>query len=108
MGYRLHCRQPSPRAASIHAPRFMSALWSIIAFSITQTAVAQFGGPTSVVVAPVVERDIPPTVRLVGTVLPDKRAIVAAETSGALIEFIATEGQPATSAGTVSMSTVDG
>ncbi len=71
----------------------MSALWSIIAFSITQTAVAQFGGPTSVVVAPVVERDILPTVRLVGTVLPDKRAIVAAETSGALIEFKATEGQ---------------
>lgn len=93
MSYRLYCRQPVPRAASVHAPRCSLVILIGIGISISTNAFAQFGGPTPVVVGPVVERDVPPTVRLVGTVLPDKRAIVAAETSGLLVEFAASEGQ---------------
>ncbi|MCG3126669.1 MAG: Multidrug resistance protein MdtA [Phycisphaerae bacterium] len=52
-------------------------------------------GPAAqpVVVAPVVERDIPPTLRLVGTVLPEKRCVIAVETSGVVKEVSFSEGQ---------------
>lgn len=52
-------------------------------------------GPSAqpVVVAPVVERDIPPTLRLVGTVLPEKRCVIAVETSGVVKEVSISEGQ---------------
>lgn len=61
--------------------------------SLCASAAAQHGGPSPVVVAPLVERDIPATVRLVGTVLPDRRSVVAAETSGIVATFVANEGQ---------------
>ena len=47
----------------------------------------------AVVVSDVVERDLPPSIRLVGNVLPEKSAIVASETSGIVAEFAAAEGQ---------------
>jgi HlyD family secretion protein len=57
------------------------------------SAAAQRGGPSPVVVAPLVEREIPATVRLVGTVRPERRSVVAAETSGIVATFVADEGQ---------------
>lgn len=50
-------------------------------------------GPTAVAVAPIVERDVAPTQRLVGSVLPDRAALVASEVSGIVAGFPATEGQ---------------
>ena len=57
------------------------------------TATAQPRGPTQVVVCPVVERDVPASIRLVGTVQPDKAATVAAEVSGPVADFSAREGE---------------
>lgn len=48
---------------------------------------------TPVAVCPVVERESPATIRLVGTVLPDKRSIVASEVEGPIISFDAQEGR---------------
>ena len=60
----------------------------------SSTLLAQPGrGPTAVVVAPVAERNLPASMRLVGTVLPNRTAIVAAEVSGVVAEFPATEGR---------------
>lgn len=50
-------------------------------------------GPTNVAVCPVVEREAPATIRLVGTILPDKSAVIASEVSGPVAEFAAQEGQ---------------
>ncbi|MBI5866566.1 MAG: biotin/lipoyl-binding protein, partial [Planctomycetes bacterium] len=51
------------------------------------------GGPMPAIVAPVVERDVPPSLRLVGTVLPEKRCVVAVEISGVVREIAVSEGQ---------------
>lgn len=58
-------------------------------------ALAQAGGapPTPVTVAPVVERDVPPALKLVGIVRAEKSAVIAAETEGAVAVFDAEEGQ---------------
>ena len=56
-------------------------------------ALAQGPGPANVVVSPLVEREIPASLRLVGTVLADREALVAAEVPGPVLEFRATEGQ---------------
>lgn len=58
-------------------------------------ALAQAGGapPTPVTVAPVVERDVPPALKLVGIVQAEKAAIIAAETEGVVAMFDAQEGQ---------------
>ena len=50
-------------------------------------------GPTNVAVCPVVERETPATIRLVGTILPDKSAVIASEVSGPVAEFAAQQGQ---------------
>ncbi|RMF86149.1 MAG: HlyD family efflux transporter periplasmic adaptor subunit, partial [Planctomycetota bacterium] len=55
-------------------------------------AAAQGPPPRPVAVAEVVERDIPPSIRLVGTILPERSAVIAAEVSGVVAEFIASEG----------------
>ena len=46
-----------------------------------------------VAAVPVVARDVPASIRLVGTVLPDKSATVAAEVDGMLAEFCTEEGR---------------
>ncbi len=48
---------------------------------------------TPVVVTPVTTADVPPSIRLVGTVLADRRAVIAAEVDGIIAEFVAQEGQ---------------
>ena len=48
--------------------------------------------PTKVEVAPVEERDVAPTIRLVGTVRPQLRSVVAAEVAGLVAELPAGEG----------------
>lgn len=45
-----------------------------------------------VVVQPVVERELPATVRLVGTVMPDRSAVVASEVGGIIARFEADRG----------------
>ena len=54
---------------------------------------AQGPGPMQVAVSPVIERDVPPAIRLVGTIRADKTAVVAAEVSGLIAAFDAEEGQ---------------
>lgn len=56
-------------------------------------ALAQGGPPpTPVTVAPVVERDMPATMRVVGSILPDREATVAAEVEGPIARFDVEEG----------------
>lgn len=50
-------------------------------------------GPMPVGVSPVVERNIPPSMRLVGTIRADRSATVATEVSGIIASFAAEEGQ---------------
>lgn len=69
----------------------LSRVWLL--FSLAAAASAQPGGPTQVIVGPIVERDIPPTIRLVGTVTADKRAVVATEVSGIVTDFPPVEGR---------------
>ncbi len=48
---------------------------------------AQFGGPAQVEVVPAERREIAPTTRLVGTINPQRRTVLAAEVAGAVIEL---------------------
>lgn len=50
------------------------------------------GGPQSVVAAPLVEREIPVTQRMVGSVLPDRSAVVASELGGIVVKLAADAG----------------
>jgi len=65
----------------------------LLAFLIPASAMAQGPAAQPVLVVPIVERDVHPSIRLVGSVLAQKSALVAAETSGLLAEFPAEEGQ---------------
>ncbi len=56
-------------------------------------AAAQGRGPTAVSVCPVEMRDVPPSIQLVGNVMADKNAVVAAEVGGVVVEYPAVEGQ---------------
>lgn len=49
-------------------------------------------GPQAVTVTPITQREIASSVRLVGTVLPNHRSVVAAEVSGIVSEFATREG----------------
>lgn len=53
---------------------------------------AQPRGPVSVAVDPVVEQELPATLRLVGTVRPDKTSTIAAEVEGVIRELHVEEG----------------
>lgn len=68
-------------------------LGSAVLFS--AAAYAQHGGPGGqpVVVAPIQERDLPASMRLVGTVLAERMSVVAAEIGGSVEEYPAVEGQ---------------
>ncbi len=61
------------------------------AIAVVLPALAQ-GPPSPVLVDRVEMRDIPATIRLVGTVLPQRSATVAAEVSGVIAEWVADEG----------------
>jgi multidrug efflux pump subunit AcrA (membrane-fusion protein) len=56
-------------------------------------AAAQGRGPTPVSVCPVEQRDVPPSIRLVGNVMADRNSVVAAEVGGVIVEYAAAEGQ---------------
>ncbi len=71
-----------------------------VIFSVALAAVAAAsgqppgrGGGMPVTVAPIVERDVPPAIRLVGTVLPARRAVVAAEVEGVVQALLVEDGQ---------------
>ena len=49
---------------------------------------AQFGGPAQVEVVPAERREVAPTTRLVGTINPQRRTVLAAEVAGAVIELM--------------------
>ncbi len=53
---------------------------------------AQGHGPTRVEIAPVVQREVAPTIELVGTVRPRLRTVVSAEVSGLVVELPVDEG----------------
>ncbi|MFQ5411671.1 MAG: efflux RND transporter periplasmic adaptor subunit [Phycisphaerae bacterium] len=57
-----------------------------------RSASGQGHGPSQVEVAPVIEREVAPTIRLVGTVRPRKRSTVAAAVAGLVAELSADEG----------------
>lgn len=65
----------------------------ILMLSATRPAAAQPPGPMPVAVSEVLARDVPPSVRLVGTVRPDKTATIAAEVDGVIATFDVDEGQ---------------
>jgi len=66
---------------------------TLLAFVPGAPAEAQTGQAMPVGVAPVVERDVPASIRLVGNVLAERRAVVAAEVSGLVVGLPAVEGQ---------------
>lgn len=68
---------------------------SVIAFcaALTSAAAVAQPPPTPVAVTPVVARDVPPSLRVVGSVMADKAATIAAEIDGVVAAFPATEGQ---------------
>ncbi len=53
---------------------------------------AQGFGPTPVSSCPITERDVPATIKLVGTVLPDKHSVIASEVAGPITLFDAEAG----------------
>lgn len=55
---------------------------------------AQHGPPASpVAVAPIVQREVPASMKLVGTVLPHRQSTVAAEVAGTVVQMDIDEGQ---------------
>ncbi len=56
-------------------------------------AAGQGHGPVPVAVEPAVERDVPPAIRLVGSVRAERSAVVAGEVPGVIVSFTAEEGQ---------------
>lgn len=61
-------------------------------FSGAAAGLAQNHAPTPVGVTQVVQRQVPASMRLVGTVLPQRSSVVAAEVGGPIIEFDRREG----------------
>ncbi len=57
-----------------------------------RSAFGQGHGPSQVEVAPVIEREVAPTIRLVGTVRPRMRSTVAAAVAGLVAEMAVDEG----------------
>lgn len=64
----------------------------VVGIILVSVAQGQPHGPTPVVVVPIVERDLPAALRLVGTVQPQRSAVVAAEVAGVVAELPANEG----------------
>ena len=96
---RIRTQRDEPRASARAASRrpkpvvVSGAALTVLAALVVARAFAQGPGPMPVVVAPVTERDVPASIRLVGTIFADKTATVASEVSGLVAEFTAQEGQ---------------
>ncbi len=63
-----------------------------IGLLLTANAHAQGGGPMPVAVAPVEQRQLPATLRVVGTIRPDRAATIASEVAGPVAEIPVDEG----------------
>ncbi len=74
----------------IHRACYIVALFGSLA---VVTANGQGWGAQSVAVAPVVEREVPASIRLVGTIRASKSAAIASEVSGRIAAFNVQEGQ---------------
>lgn len=87
-------RTEPPTAKEVCFPMLPTAFRvALLAFLATcPLCLAQFG-PAQVVVSPVVEREIPPTIRLVGTVRADRTAVLASEIAGAIRRVAIDDGQ---------------
>lgn len=72
-----------------HAKALPLACLAVSACALSAAAQAP---PAKVTVAPIVERDLPNSIKLVGTVLPERQAVVAAEVAGVVAEYAADEG----------------
>ena len=65
-----------------------SFILSFLASTVAAAAAhAQFGGPAQVEVEPIKMSDIAPTARLVGTINPQRRTVLATEVAGAVVEL---------------------
>jgi multidrug efflux pump subunit AcrA (membrane-fusion protein) len=73
---------------------FVSAEALIVSICAVSQTLAQGRPPTAVDVMPVVERQTPATVRLVGTVMPRRESVVASEVEGPIQALDIEEGQP--------------
>jgi len=70
------------------------SLWLAVTVLVCATSALCAQPPvTPVVVAEVVERDVPASMKLVGTVRAEREAVVAAEVAGLVLRFAAAEGQ---------------
>lgn len=78
------------------APALATRAWGALALACLALASPASGqpggGPVPVVVAPLVERSLPATIRVVGNIQPDRRATVAAEVLGPVAAFDIEEG----------------
>lgn len=73
-------------------PRF--PLWLLPCLSAVTHVMAQPGrGPTPVLVTSVLEREAPPSIRLVGTILAERTSTVASEVAGIVAKLDVREGQ---------------
>ncbi|MDX2197768.1 MAG: efflux RND transporter periplasmic adaptor subunit [Phycisphaerae bacterium] len=80
--------------SSVIANASRAFVCAAIAFAAVRLAEAQPGGPpTAVQVCPVTLDEIPPSIRLVGTVIPDRRVTVASEVSGIVARMLVRDGQ---------------
>ncbi len=68
-------------------PRRILFLHFFLVISATSTARAQHGGPSQVEVESVVQREVAPTIELVGVLRPSLRSIVAADVEGLVIDI---------------------
>lgn len=83
---------PPAQPSSRRPVRSRSTHATILALlSLSLPAIAQ-QPPTPVAVCPVHEREVPASVKLVGTVLADQTAVIAAEVAGRVAEYAVREG----------------
>lgn len=64
----------------------------LLCVAATQSVIAQGRGPSPVIVAEVVEDVVAPTQEFVGTIVPERRAIVGSAVDGRVAEFLINEG----------------
>lgn len=80
---KLHCR---------FARLFLTRAALVFTALATASVAAQGPPPTTVKVTPIVERDVSASLRLVGTIRPEREALVASEVSGVVVELKADDG----------------
>lgn len=83
----------STRSSSgLSAGFLIAGATALFAPGVLSSALAQIGDPSRVEVAPVVLEQTAPTMRLVGTVRPRLRSVLAAEVAGMVVEMPVDEG----------------